>query len=490
MFQEVFTTNRLGEVMKYIDFLKCVLWFTCIVFTLASTVGRAQVTAGPGAADSQSGPRWAEIISASALQNRSLISFQLKTAADIPHSSSTECAFEFILRPVEKGAHLNGHPTPLSKQVVRFDLSHWDGSPWFAMNILSYNKDTTNSPDTSRIFDWKLTHDTLRIRFSLDGLAWSSVQWFAQVSYEGKYVSRFPLSGFETSEIDSSFVEPIESETGTHSSFTFPSSFKAIMDSESIPLVVNRGYEYERDLTGILPVCGDTAAYVFNRYYDGAAIEGSPIGMGPGMWGTTAMWFVYFHELGHDFCNASARFRQLYPLTMGLPSGPLPANILFYEGWASLPAMYALHMIVADSSSHSIPLRSYESVKQAWDQLEKRFSVEWEKYKVDSSFAKINPDIIDGLFLELQHDYGWGFFKRFYALMRPQSEQLTIFDACAKNDSADLRITRSTLTVAIFSALAQRDLSENFLKWNFPLDRKLFDDAYSKLLGYLETERI
>ncbi len=462
----------------------------CMALTLVSSFCEARVTNVPQQNAAIQTREWTSIVSASARQDGPLVTLQLTTAAVIPHSTATQCAFRFVLQPVHRGISSGRSEELLPKRAIQFDLSNWDGSPWFATSVYTYSGGAANPPDTSRMFDWRLTSDTLKVRFSLDGLSWTGVSWYAEITYGGKSASRFPITGFQKLEIDSAFVHPLKSVAGSHSSFTFPSPFEAVMKRESVATVVSRAYEYERALTEIMPVCGDTASYVFNRYYDGAAIEGKPIGMGPGMWGRQAPWFVYFHEMGHDYCNASARFRQLYPLTMGLPRGPLPANILFYEGWASLPAMYAFAMIVGDSASQGLSPQVYESVKKGWTEIQKRFTAEWKKYQEHPALDKVNPDIVDGLFLELQREHGWQFFKRFYALMRPQDKTLSLFDDRVTNDSTDLRLTRWTLTAAIFSALAHKDLREDFKRWDFPVDTRLFDNTYHELLNYLEKERI
>lgn len=464
--------------------------FVCVSVALISLVSNVRATNIPRIRNDQDQPGWTQIISTSTKQIGSFIALRLITASQIPHSSSKECLFEFVLHPVYNSASTALLGKVTSRLIIQFDLTHWDGSPWFATNVYMYKGGMRVPSDSSRMFDWKLTQDTVLAKFSLDGLSWSSVDWFARISYGGNYVSRYPQSGYRQFKITGAPIQPLEIQKGLHSRFIFPSSFKTVMKEASIPLVVSRAYEYEKELTGIVPVCGNTASYVFNRYYDGASIEGNPIGMGPGMWGKSALWFVYFHEMGHDFCNASARFRQLYPLTMGLPPGPLPANILFYEGWASLPAMYAFDRIVEDSSSLSVSPKVYESIKVAWVGIEKRFTAEWEKYKSAPVFAKMNPDIVDGMFLEFHHNYGWRFFKEFYALMRPQDKPLAIFKRKVSRDSTDLRITRCTLTAAIFSALAHKDLKEDFQRWDFPIDLNLFHYAYDKLLGYLKAERI
>ena len=83
------------------------------------------------------------------------------------------------------------------------------------------------------------------------------------------------------------------------------------------------------------------------------------------MWGKQPLWFVYFHEMGHNFMNVSVRFRQLYPLEMRLLPGPLPTHILFYEAWASLPAMYAYEMML-ERDSLAADTSTREHLRKDW----------------------------------------------------------------------------------------------------------------------------
>jgi hypothetical protein len=51
-----------------------------------------------------------------------------------------------------------------------------------------------------------------------------------------------------------------------------------------------------------------------------------------------------------------------------------------------------------------------------------------------------------------------------------------------------LRISRSTLTAALFSALAHKDLRDDFRHWDFPVDDGVFDGAYKGLQHDLTNE--
>jgi hypothetical protein len=177
----------------------------------------------------------------------------------------------------------------------------------------------------------------------------------------------------------------------------------------------------------------------------------------------------------------------LYPLTVGLPPGPLPFNILFYEAWASLPAMFVYENFMSDTVSKQIPDTVVADLRQDWIKIRARFAEAWGHYKAKPELRAINPDIVDGLFLQFRDKYGWEFFKRFYALMRPQTQPLSVFDKGVPGDSSDLRIARATLTAAVFSVLAGEDLREDFRRWDFPIDGELFESAYQSLRHDFKT---
>jgi hypothetical protein len=459
-----------------------------VLFSLMWEVCDAQLMKDTRGDVSPGLPPWVDVVAESIGQSGALLTLELQTAAEIPHRAGDSCAFEFVLRPAARAVTGTDRRKLPSRQIIRFDLSRWDGSPWFSMNAYFYHEGSETPRETSRVFDWKLTQNKLWVRFSLEGSSWSSLEWATRVFYGKNYVDAAPDSGFASFEVRRDSLVGLSSAKGKRSAFVYPSSFEPVLRDNKLTLVADEAYRLERELSGIVPLCGDSVSYIFNPYYGGAAIEGSPIYLGPSMWGNQPAWFVYFHELGHDFCNASARFRQLYPLTIGLPPGPLPFNILFYESWASLPAMYVYEQFMSDSVSGEIPKEVMADIRKDWEKTRKRFIDQWEKYKLKPDLHAINPDIVDGMFLQLRAAHGWGFFKEFYRLMRPQNETLSVLDSRVASDSADLRISRSTLTAALFSALAHKDLRDDFRHWDFPVDDGVFDGAYKSLQHDLTNE--
>ncbi len=426
-------------------------------------------------------PTWTDLTKFSIVQETRFLSFTLETADTIPKQVSDSCQFQILLQP-----EIEGVPSVKSDQspatfLIAFDLFQWDGSPWFATKIYSRFAKNGIPADTVRMFDWKLSGNSFKIRFSLESLGWNSLKAKTRVLYQGYIADVLPDTGWISVLLDQTGRQAMKTRSSAHTIFTYPESFDSIISRYDVLRVVDAAYGHELALTLTNPIGGDSIRFVFNPFFGGAAIEGDPIFLGPGMWGKNPRWFVYFHEMGHNFVNATARFRQLYPLEMRLVPGPLPTHILFYEAWASLPAMYAYDFIDHFHSNTGILDSALSSVRSEWSLTRTRFEKAWKSFLEKPVYNALNPDVVDGMFLELQQRFGWKVFEKFFVIMQPVAETLPLFDYRLQNDTADLRTTRCTLTAAALSSAAEYDLHEQFKEWAFPIDDRLFTKAFNEL---------
>lgn len=441
----------------------------------------AQSAVDPKGDARKGAPAWTDITKISIAQEAKSLSFTLETADSIPKHVTDSCRFQILLQTDPRREYPAGTDRTAPTHMIAFDLSQWDGSPWFATNIYSRFDRNGIPADTMRLFDWKLSGNTFKVRFSAESLGWTSVKAKARVFYGNGVTDVAPDSGWVSLVIDRTGLENTKTRSSHRTVFTYPQGFDSLISRYDVLQVVDAAYVYESDLTEVTPIGGDTIRFIFNPFYGGAAIEGDPIYLGPGMWGKDPRWFVYFHEMGHNFVNASARFRQLYPLEMKLIPGPLPTHILFYEAWASLPAMYVFDVLDRKGSGTGLRDSALAHVLNEWRVTKSRFQTAWNKYKVDPVYTALNPDVVDGMFLELQERFGWSIFKKWFAIMRPATKTLALFNERLSNDTPDLRATRCTLTAAALSAAAGSDLQEQFRKWAIPVDEKLFARAFNEL---------
>jgi hypothetical protein len=421
-------------------------------------------------------PRWADIVKFSGAQDGKYLWFRLQMADSIPRAIKDSCRFEILLKTAPPGGTEDE-----ATALVAFDHSTWDGSPWFATNIYALKAGVGLPADTVRVFDWKLGRDSLKIRFSLESLDWASLEAKARLYYNDGTTDSVPEKGWLRIPIERKSLQALRTRTGVRTVFTTPEGYDSLLGRYNVLPLVDRAYASELALTGVMPIGGDSVRFVFNPFFGGAAIEGNPIYLGPGMCGKTPLWFVYFHEMGHNFVNASARFRQLYPLEMKLVPGPLPAHILYYEGWASLPAMYVFDRFAQQAGFPGVADSSLQNILAEWKSTKTRFTKAWDAYKQKPVYTALNPDVLDGMFLELQERFGWKVFENFFNLMRPPGKPLPLFDEQLAGDTWDLRATRSTLTAALFSVAAGTRLDAEFKQWAFPIDDALFAKAFDVL---------
>jgi hypothetical protein len=465
--------------------------FSFTIFLLLSTAWTTfsigQVAGDPRGDIPQGAPQWTDIIALKAFLNDGYLTLVMEMGDTIPHIVQDSSIFQFLL-DTDSDSTTGFIAGSLGvDHVIQFEHSNWDGSPWFAM-FLNGQLNTALWPgEHHRMFDWNLAATTLTVHFSLTGLQWSSIKIKARVFYENLFTDFSPDTSHITLEIGTVRFSGLNVTSEQHTTFIYPAEFESVLLQNRIPLMLDVAYKLEQELTGIIPVGGDTLRFIFHPLYGGAAIEGDPIYIGPTMWGTIPLWFVYFHEMGHNFCNASPHFGQLYPLQLSVPQGPLPMNILFYEAFASLPAMYVYEQIEKNPFIYEVDSTVITVILDDWHNVKARFKNAWKTYKDDPISISLNPDIIDGMFLELIEEYGWGMVKDFYRLMRNIDKQPSIFHKTLPDDTPDLRKTRSTLTSAVLSAAANVDMNQRFEKWGFPIDSELFDIAMSTFVIQLNA---
>ena len=461
------------------------VYFVLAGMAMPRQIGNAQALPDPRGDVAEGAPAWTDIVSVSVGQDGTSFSLAMATGDTIPRQSSDSCQFQFLLRTGSGSTSTGAVGASGFDQMIVFDFTHWDGSPWFSTNVYSAYTHDGVPKDTVRVFDWKLQGKLFTVRFSLNSLGWDWVQVRARTFYKTGIADAAPDTGLTSTNIDRTNLESILTRSSSRTSFAYPSKFDSVLTRYNVMRVVDAAYGLERELTGVAPIGGDTVRFKFNPYYGGAAIEGDPIYLGPGMWGKQPLWFVYFHEMGHNFMNVSARFRQLYPLEMRLLPGPLPTHILFYEAWASLPAMYAYEMML-ERDSLAADMSTREHLRKDWYATKGRFEKAWAGYKEKPLFTSLNPDIVDGMFLELRDRFGWKLFSRYCSFLAPPTTPRDLFDVRLEGDTEDLRSTRSTLTAAMLSAAAGQDLKSDFIAWGFPIDERLFKRAFRELMQSTE----
>jgi hypothetical protein len=429
-------------------------------------------------------PAWTDITDLSVAQEGQFLVLTVQTADSIPRLTRDSCSIRFFIDTAGTAAPAAPPAAEHQVSLAEFNLRNWDGSPWYATFFIPPRSGRSGPEMRHRMFDWKLSGNRFRLKFSLATHRWSALRVRAAVYHRYDYADGAPDEGECTLQLDTSAIPALLTKRDRDVVLIYPEPFDTVCSKYDVPRAIRQGFLLQKRLTGIRPVGGDSVRFFFDPYIGGAALEGDPISVGPYMWGDAPLWFVYFHEMGHNFCNASTRFRQLYPLQFSSKPGALPAHLLFYEAFASVPAMFVLERLNEGPGEEALV-----SMREEWQDVRRRFLDAWKSYKENPAPESLTPDVVDGLLIELCDRYGWEFIERFYALLQPQDMPLPLFDTVLPQDSPDLRITRTTFTSALLSAAAGSTLRDELIRPGWPIDDALFQTAIAELTSLIPIHR-
>jgi hypothetical protein len=174
-------------------------------------------------------------------------------------------------------------------------------------------------------------------------------------------------------------------------------------------------------------------------------------------------WGVYFHEIGHNFTFRSFKLGH-FMLSH--------SDFDYSEGLASLAGMYAIRKMIEDASKYGL---SDQIVSTLQDQSGWRFLENLDDYiAAGADYTKIDPNIVDGIMVRLQEEYGLSLWYRFFSVFIPPQEAI---DVALKNDAKV-----ATYFVAACSAAARTDLRKLFRKkWGFPIKNAFFNKIYQNI---------
>lgn len=182
-------------------------------------------------------------------------------------------------------------------------------------------------------------------------------------------------------------------------------------------------------------------------------------------------WFVYFHEIGHDTTFVSMRFDQI---AAGAGEGTF--RQAFVEGLASTLSIYAAESVRRGRRQDPLPnevLREMTATQcfaesPLWVDAVRNYEA------TGASFAKMNPDVLTGIFAQLMREEGLAWYARMHSGFLPVN---TPYDF-----SIDGETQASTVLVAAVSAAIGRDMRTRFARWGFPLDTGYFDRVYPLMI--------
>jgi hypothetical protein len=181
-------------------------------------------------------------------------------------------------------------------------------------------------------------------------------------------------------------------------------------------------------------------------------------------------WFVIWHEMGHNVtcaCNAFNLF------CMG-PSEP--HNFTYREGLASLAAMWAWQSVL--TAPGSLGTLARDDIDQHFGQgYAPTFRQNLSDYQAaGANYDTIDPNIVDGIFLEVFDQYGPKAWYDLFSTFLPAEAPLPL--------PIDTREKQATWIVAAMSVSSGEDLRELFAgAYGFPID----EAAWPEILAAVQT---
>lgn len=263
-----------------------------------------------------------------------------------------------------------------------------------------------------------------------------------------------------------------------------------LVELYEIPAVNEYAYGIQAGLMRLLPFAGCRQVFEVDLGVSEAGrvcgISGNPIRLGWNIEGNawqncflvpflpprSPQWTVFHHELGHNFTWSSFLF------------GHLVGVGVYSEALASTLSLTDVDRILDHPSEFPIGEPATESLAWLLARDTGNFRQSFETWLAeDADFSRLDPDIVDGLFLHHAGDDLYGFASRFFAPLEPiRIEQLGPIMCGVESDD-----DRHTVFAALVSAAAREDLSDTFRDiYNYPLDAQLFDEAFSAMTSIVQ----
>jgi len=364
--------------------------------------------------------------------------------------------------------------------MLRADLFQWNGKSWIDGNVYWGFDQQGNWNHSDGYFisrDWWLPQ-RFRWEFSLVSLKWHRIDWAVRLYYRDHWTERVPDTGHATLLIDTSLVADVDTATTEYIKLIFPTTYQTVLDSFDVLHTVDAGAKIESRLCGT-DFDAKPLVVMFSPWLNGVAYSGNPVKIGSWMWGAQPSWFIFFHELGHDFTLASTRFQKLYPGGGYVSAGgdDWHFGTDFVEAWATMAGLYSIHELITNSSQYGVTLAAKRNLEEQLASTRATYQTALRTYEVVPDHSHLYPDVVDGVFLTLADSFGYEIISRWFTMLQPPDTPWPRLNGI--NPSADYdgsKITAMTITACGFSVAAHVDLKALFrTRWDFPIDDLFYD---------------
>ncbi len=288
---------------------------------------------------------------------------------------------------------------------------------------------------------------------------------------EGEDISQFIVSRYQVPTVNE-YAYTIQSGlTGTQP----VNGFRLILSS-----VFGDAEGVELGATGALSFGGRSSTSIKIGYHLSGA--GAFMNSSENSFPRSPEWFVYYHELGHNFTGSPF----LSGMGFGLFSyGEMVADVISIE---------TMEKILSNPGEYAITEDTRASMQRSLDEVSGSLSAAFQTWldngtdfnEVDDIGSEDAKLIVGGIYLHHKQLRGSDFGERYFRPFDPQhysrfttlSERVIVGSGFSGNHTA---------FAALVSAAAGQDLSATFKEtYHFPINQPLFDQTYQALLGVMD----
>jgi hypothetical protein len=268
---------------------------------------------------------------------------------------------------------------------------------------------------------------------------------------------------------------------------------QSLVELYQIPLIDEYAYDLEAEYMGLYPF--DSARQIIELDFGESemqrvcGISGNPFRLGwniqgdvwrncflvPFMQPRSPQWFIFYHELAHNFTWPSYTFGE-----------GLGRLVEYSEGIASVLAMATMDDIRANPTRYPIDSPADTSLGYVIHMQRWIFSSNFENWlTAGANFGDLNANNVDGIWMRYYDSAGVSFARRFFLPLQPrfQAEMTPLLDSILVNNYAN---SRHTLFAALVGAAFKQNLANVFLNdYHYPLIQPLHDYMYTTVLDIM-----
>jgi hypothetical protein len=259
--------------------------------------------------------------------------------------------------------------------------------------------------------------------------------------------------------------------------------YQKIFREYDVVRITDIAYELESEVTGVVPYSGSTLFLVNDPGHVSdstvpCGLSGNPIRLGTYVdkpihnscmivaygSGTPQFW-IYFHEMGHDFTLEGIKPSQFF-------FGGAHHGWTYAEAFASVVGMYVAKMLEERSSTLGIPRSIVSEIIGVY-----HFGTapDLDKYLSEGArYENVSVSVIYDTMNAIATKYGYDSLYRFFSLFLPRDVPFTF--------TIDTDAKQATVFVAALSAATGADLRAQFREWGFPIDdefyARIWDEVY------------